>query len=105
MARLRTFWPDAQSGKTSLWLGVVGLGSWVILPLVTSIFGKIFPVTDSFIMPLIGVILMAIAAVANLMTYFFMRQRSLSNLVMLALTVFWFALTLTFLVGEGLAGI
>lgn len=105
MAKPRTFWPKERSGKFSLLIGVLAFGIGFLLPVITGIFGETYPITDSWVMPTIGVAAMIIAAVSNIFTYTFMRQRSVANLIMLSITVFWACFTATFLIGEGLAGI
>jgi hypothetical protein len=82
----------------------VGLGSWVVLPLVTGLFADRYPVTDTFVMPVIGVALTTIAAVVNVLVVWRGGQRSGVNVVAAALTV---AATLFFgffVIGEGLGG-
>lgn len=105
MKKPRKFWPQERSGKFSLLIGVIAFGIGFLLPVITGIFGETYPVTDSWVMPTIGVAVMLVAAATNIITYTFMRQRSVANLVMLSITVFWACFTATFLIGEGPAGV
>jgi hypothetical protein len=56
-------------------------------------------------MPFIGVLVVAIAAIINLVTYVFLRQRSVANVITLSVTVCFTVFSATFLIGEGLAGV
>ena len=105
MAQQRTFWPREKPGKTALWFAFAAFLLWVVLPLITTIFHETVPVTDTWIMPFIGVVGVAFAAVVNLFTYVFNRQRSVTNLIAMSLTVAFTVFTATFLIGEGLAGV
>jgi energy-coupling factor transporter transmembrane protein EcfT len=105
MAKQRTFWPHEKPGKVSLWFAVAAFALWVVLPLLTSAFRETVPVTDTWVMPFIGVVGVAIAAAVNLFTYVFNRQRSVTNLIALSLTVSFTVFSAAFLIGEGLAGV
>ena len=97
-------WPTARSGRLALAAAAVGLGSWIVLPIVTALFADIFPVTDTVLMPIIGLVLVTLAAVVNVMTLWLGRQRSAMNIIATVLTV---AATLffgVFVIGEGLGG-
>lgn len=97
-------WPTAPSGWLALAAAAVGLGSWIVLPIVTTLFADTFPVTDTVVMPVIGLVLVVLAAMINVMTLWLGRQRSAMNIVATVLTV---AATLffgVFLIGEGLGG-
>ena len=99
-----TAWPTSVSGWVALAVAGVGLGSWLVLPIVTSVFGERYPVTDTFVMPVIGLGLVAIAAVVNVLVVWRGGQRSGVSVVAAALTV---AATLFFgffVIGEGLGG-
>ncbi len=99
-----TVWPTSAAGWASLACAAVGLGSWIVLPIVTSVFGERYPVTDSVVMPVIGLVLTAIAAVVNVLVVWRGGQRSGVSVVAAALTV---AATLFFgffVIGEGLGG-
>ena len=97
-------WPTARSGWIALAAAAVGLGSWIVLPIVTSLFADTFPVTDTVVMPIIGLVLVTLAAIVNVLTLWLGRQRSVMNVVATVVTV---AATLffgVFVIGEGLGG-
>lgn len=97
-------WPTARSGWLALAAAAVGLGSWIVLPIVTTLFADTFPVTDTVVMPIIGLVLVTLAAIVNVMTLWLGRQRSAMNILATFLTV---AATLffgLFVIGEGLGG-
>jgi hypothetical protein len=62
------------------------------------------PFTDSFWMPVIGLALVAAAAVANVLVLWLARQRSGLNIAATALTVAATLLLGMFTIGEGLSG-
>lgn len=97
-------WPPARSGRLALVAAAIGLGSWIVLPLVTTIFGDTYPVTDTFVMPVIGLVLVALAAVVNVVALWPLRQRSVMNMVATALTVAATCFFGFFVIGEGLGG-
>lgn len=101
----RTLLPQERSGKVAIWLSTIGFSSWVILPLITTFFRESAPITDTWVMPFIGVVLMLVAAVANVITFVFLRQRSVLNVVFLSVTTVYALFVTVMLVGEGLAGI
>lgn len=97
-------WPSARSGWLALAAAAVGLGSWIVLPIVTALCADTFPVTDTVVMPIIGLVLVTLAAIVNVMTLWLGRQRSAMSIVATVLTV---AATLffgVFVIGEGLGG-
>ena len=97
-------WPTAPSGWFALVAAAIGLGSWIVLPLITSLFGTRYPVTDTFVMPIIGTVLILIAAIINVLTLWLGRQRSGANIVATVLTVMATLFFGFFVVGEGLGG-
>ncbi|MDF9809721.1 hypothetical protein M2116_000665 [Aurantimicrobium minutum] len=105
MAKQRTFWPHEKPGKVALWFAVAAFLLWLVLPMITGVFRETVPVTDTWVMPFIGVVGVGIAAAVNLFTYVFNRQRSVMNLIAMSLTVAFTVFTATFLIGEGLAGV
>jgi hypothetical protein len=97
-------WPTARRGWLALAAAAAGLGSWIVLPIITTLFADIFPVTDTVVMPVIGLVLVLMAAIVNVLTLWLGRQRSVWNIVATVLTV---AATLffgVFVIGEGLGG-
>ena len=105
MAKQRGFWPHQKSGKVALWFAFGAFLLWVILPMITGAFRETYPVTDTWVMPFIGVIGVAIAAAVNLFTYVVKRQRSAINLTAMSITVCFTFFYAVFLIGEGLAGV
>lgn len=101
----RTFLPREKAGRVALWFTTAGFASWLILPAVTTLFRETFPITDTVVMPIIGVAMITIASVVNFITYVFLRQRSVANLICFSLTVVFTIFSATFLIGEGLSGI
>ena len=91
-------------GWSAIVLSALGLGSWVVLPLITTIFGETYPVTDSFVMPVIGTVLIDLAAVVNVLCVWLWRERSVLNIIALGLTVPLALFFTFFVVGEGLGG-
>ena len=97
-------WPSAARGWWALAMTAIGLGSWLVLPLVTTVFGETYPVTDTFVMPVIGLVLVALAAVVNVLVVWRGGQRSAMNLVAAILTVGATLFFGFFVIGEGLGG-
>jgi hypothetical protein len=88
----------------ALVLSVIGIAAWVVLPIITSIFREKYPITDTWIMPAIGTILIDIAAVYNMLCVWRWRERSVLNIVLAALVI-PMAVFFTFIVvGESLGG-
>ena len=74
------------------------------LPIVTSLFREPYPVTDTCVMPVIGLALTAIAAVVNVVVVWRGGQRSGVSVVAAALTVAATLFLGFFVIGEGLGG-
>ena len=91
-------------GWLAVGAAVVGFGSWVVLPIVTSMLGERYPVTDTFVMPLIGLALTVIAAVINVLAVWRGGQRSGVSIVAAALTVAAVLFLGVVVIGEGLGG-
>ena len=81
----------------------VGLGSWIVFPVLTR-FRDTFPVTDTVVMPIIGLVLVTLAAIVNVLTLWLGRQRSAMNIVATVLTVTATLFFGPFVIGEGLGG-
>ncbi|HEY3407881.1 MAG TPA: hypothetical protein VGK53_06905 [Propionicimonas sp.] len=103
--RQPSLWPTAGSGWLALASAVVGLGSWIVLPVVTSIFRSSYPVTDTVVMPVTGLTLVVLAAMINVVTFWLGRQRSTVNTVAVVLTLAATVFFGVFVIGEGLGGI
>lgn len=97
-------WPTAPLSKAALVATVVSLGSWVVLPIITSLFAETVPITDTGVMPAIGVVLVDLAAAMNVLAVWWRKERAQMSVLALALTVVA-ALFFTFMVvGELLGG-
>jgi hypothetical protein len=96
--------PRTAIGWWAIALSVIGLASWVILPMITTIFGDTYPAADSVVMPAIGTVLIDAAAVLNVVCVWPCRERSVLNIIALGLTVPTALLFTLFVVGEGLGG-
>ncbi|MHB0975803.1 MAG: hypothetical protein ACYC1U_01255 [Candidatus Aquicultorales bacterium] len=79
--------PKTTLGWWALGVSAVGLSSWVVLPMLTMLFRETYPVTDTWIMPLIGTVLVGLAAVLNVLTLWKQRDRSVLNVVATILTL------------------
>jgi hypothetical protein len=97
-------WPTAGSGWLALAAAAVGLGSWIVLPIVTTVFRDTYPVTDTVVMPIIGLVLVVLAAIINVLTFWLGEQRSTLNRVAIVLTVAATVFFGVFVIGEGLGG-
>jgi hypothetical protein len=97
-------WPTMLGGWVALGTAAVGLGSWIVLPVITSLFGDTYPVTDTFVMPVIGLVLTVVAAVVNVLAVGPGRQRSAVSIVAAGLTVGAALFFGFFVIGEGLGG-
>jgi hypothetical protein len=83
---------------------VVALASWVVLPMITVAFRDTVPVTDTAVMPAIGLVLTLVAAVLNVMALWRTRDRATSLVIAAVLTVPLALFAALVLVGEGLSG-
>jgi hypothetical protein len=97
--------PKTTAGRWALILTVVVIAACAALPIITITFRDKYPVTDTWVMPAIGTVLIDLAAVFNVLCVWPWRERSVLNIIAAALTV-PSALFFTFMVvGEGLAGV
>lgn len=96
--------PTRPIGWVAVAAAVIGLGSWIVLPIITSIFRETYPVTDTFVMPLIGAVLIVIAAVLNPLAVWVWKQKNVLNLIAAVLTVGAALFLLPIVIGEGIAG-
>ncbi|HEX6954915.1 MAG TPA: hypothetical protein VF156_08555 [Agromyces sp.] len=96
--------PTQRIGWVAVIAAIIGLGAWIVLPLITTLFRETVPVTDTVVMPIIGVVLTLVAAVLNVLALTAWRQRNVLNLIAALLTAPAALVFLVFLVGEGLAG-
>ncbi|MFL7807425.1 MAG: hypothetical protein AB8I80_02280 [Anaerolineae bacterium] len=101
----RAIVPSTPVGWWALGLTMVAIASWVALPLLTINFRETYPITDTWVMPAIALVLTDLAAVFNVLCVWPWRERSILNIVATVLMV-PAALFVTFMVvGEGLAGV
>lgn len=97
--------PKTKAGWWALILTVIVIAACVALPIITINLRDKYPVTDTWVMPAIGTVLIDLAAVFNVLCVWPLRERSVLNIVAAVLTV-PSALFFTFMVvGEGLAGV
>jgi len=85
-------------------LTVIGIAAWVVLPIITTIFREKYPITDTWIMPAIGTVLIDVAAVFNLLCVWPWRERSVLNIVVAVLIIPIALLFTLIVVGESLGG-
>ena len=96
--------PDTGFGWFAAICAAVGLGAWIALPIITSVFQDEYPLTDSYLMPVLGVSLTVLAAVVNVMAVWKGHQRSVVSLVAMFLTVMASLSFGLIVIGEGLSG-
>jgi hypothetical protein len=96
--------PRTKAGRWALILTAIVIAACAALPIITITLRDIYPVTDTWVMPAIGTVLIDFAAIFNVLCVWPWRERSVLNIVAAVLTVLS-ALFFTFMVvGEGLAG-
>ena len=97
--------PKTKAGQRTLIFTLIVIIVCVALPIITINFRARYPVTDTWVMPAIGVVLIDLAAGFNILCVWPWRERSVLNILAAILTV-PSALFFTFIVvGEGLAGV
>jgi hypothetical protein len=97
--------PRSKSGWWALILTVIVIAACVSLPIITITLRDKYPVTDSWVMPAIGTVMIDLAAIFNVLCVWPWRERSILNILVAVLTV-PSAIFFTFMVvGEGLAGV
>jgi len=97
--------PKSKPGRWSLILTVIVIIACMALPIITVTLRYKYPITDTWVMPVIGTVLIDIAAVFNVLCVWPWREHSVLNIVAVVLTV-PSALLFTFIVaGEGFAGV
>jgi len=77
--------PTSRLGWVALVAAAIGLGSWIVLPLLTGLREQ-YPVTDTVVMPIIGLALTLIAALINVLAVWPGKQRSVLNILGAVLT-------------------
>lgn len=101
----RRLTPGSPLGWWAIGLAVLGLAAWVVLPMITMTFREAYPVTDTWVMPVIWLVLADVAAGFNVLCVWRWRERSVLNIVAVALTVPAALFVTIMVVGEGLAGV
>ena len=79
--------PLTKRGWISIYSALIGIAAWIILPLITINFREQYPVTDTWIMPLIGIVIIDIAAVLNILSIWRWHERSILNIVSAILVI------------------
>jgi hypothetical protein len=100
----RKILPKTKAGWWALGLAAIGIAAWIMLPIITINFREKCPVTDTWIMPAIGTVLIDIAAIFNLLSVWYWRNRSLMNIVVMVLTTLMALVCTLIVVGETLSG-
>jgi hypothetical protein len=98
-------WPTKPFGWVAIGAAVVGLGSWFVLPTITGLFRERYPITDTWVMPAVGMALIVIAGIINLLAVWPGRQRSVVNIVVAVVICSMAIFFSTFVIGEGLSGV
>lgn len=91
-------------GWWALGLAVIGIASWVVLPVITTIYRETYPITDTWIMPAIGTFPIDAAAVLSVLCVWRWRERSILNIIAAVLTVLMALFFTLMVVGESLGG-
>ena len=91
-------------GRWTLGFSVVAVASWIVLPVVTTLFRDTYPVTDTWVMPAIGTVLVDIAAILSVWCIWRVRERSVLNIVAAVLMIPMALFFTLMVVGEGLGG-
>jgi hypothetical protein len=95
--------PTSRLGWVAVVASAIGLGSWILLPLLTGLREQ-YPVTDTVVMPIIGLVLTLIAAVINVLAVWPGKQRSVLNILGAVLTVGVTLFFGVFVIGDVLGG-
>jgi hypothetical protein len=97
--------PKTKAGRWALIFTAIVIVVCLLLPVITVTLRDNYPITDTWVMPAIGTILIDLAAVFNVLCVWPWRERSALNIAATVLTV-TSALFFTFMVvGEGIAGV
>lgn len=96
--------PRTRLGWWGLAASAIGFASWVVLPLITVTFRQKYPITNTWVMPAIGTVILDLAAVFNVLCVWRWRERSVLNGAAMALTVLAGLGVTLIVVGEGLGG-
>ncbi len=104
-AGTRGVMPATAGGWWALGASVVGLASWVVLPMITIAFRETYPITDTWVMPALGMALIDVAAVLDVLCIWPWRQRSVLNVIATVATIPAALFASFMVIGEALAGV
>jgi hypothetical protein len=97
--------PKTKAGRWALILTVIVIAACAALPIITINFRDRYPITDTWVMPAIGVVLIDFAAAFNVLCVWPWRERSVLNIVAAVLTIPPALFSTFMVVGEGIAGV
>jgi uncharacterized membrane protein len=101
----RRLLPKMAISWWALLASAVGIASWVVLPVITSVYRHTYPITDTWVMPAIGTVLIDVAAILNGLVIWRCGERSLSNIGAAVVVILMALLFTLMVVGESLAGV
>jgi len=97
-------WPQTSAGRAALLLAVAALASLFLFPVLTVTLRSTFPVVDTWLMPAILAVLIAIAALCSVIAVWRQRERSTISIIVLGLTTLGTLVAVLVLVGGALTG-
>lgn len=97
--------PQTTLGWWGLVITLISIAAWFILPLITMTYRETYPITDTWVMPVIGMVLIDAAAVVNILAVWRCRERAIAVIIALCLAVPATVFVTLMVVGEGLAGV
>jgi quinol-cytochrome oxidoreductase complex cytochrome b subunit len=97
--------PQTPLGWWGLVMTMISIAAWFVLPLITMTYRETYPITDTWVMPVIGMVLIDAAAVLNILAVWRQRERSIPVIIALCLTVPAATFFTLIVVGEGLSGV
>ena len=80
MPTVRPIWPRTPFGIAAVCVGLLALSLWFVLPMVTMHYREIYPITDTWVMPLIGGVVTIMAALVNGYAVLVRKERAWLNL-------------------------
>jgi hypothetical protein len=101
----RPFFPNTRNSWWTLVASVIGIASWLVLPVITMKFRDIYPITDTWVMPAIGTLLIDMAAILNVIVIWRCKERSILNIIAAVLVIPMALFFTFFVIGEGLGGV
>ena len=85
MRIVRSIWPRTSFGVVAVCVGVLALSLWFVLPMVTMRYREIYPITDSWVMPVLSSVATIMAALMNGYVVLVRKERAWFNLVVTVL--------------------